>query len=888
MLNDFKVKVYVGGTTDIPSIGLVSGVCTWETSNQSQSILAEEYVSTIDDSVDISVSGNYARYSDCVVSIMKSAIVEQTLSNNGLTLTGKLIELIETDGVTEEITRRGVVKNVVCNGNNYDITVSHLANYYNTPMTPRIGENNSSLVYGDSVDYVQLIYEASTASVTTIGDNLTPFFIVLENESNGLRIRFRTAYDKTILDSSDVTSFLNASDYFVVEGREKLVVESDSLIYTVAEGGKEYWGVNLDVIPTNRKKGDYTNYIEDGSTVKFVASGYDKYWIPYGSTPNFKNLTYGSDNRPFPQYVDSRVDYAGRIEILDADSTGDLLILPSNRYEYGIGSVDYETVGQLDEGDLVSRGVYGQASSGGSLTFGTITYSGEELMDDVRDDDLGGEVNIPFEGSAGLIEVVKTYTFNPKDIDSTEVYFTAVTKIVDNSGQAVDSEVVSKLFVTTIGGLYGIYTRGNDTLPNYTGYTFQNPLPETLTKGSNSNLRYRWENTTIFGNGEIGETIPLLDQVLEDYEKEVDISVTSITQFWGVTGGVGAGQFIEMSDRTNLVAPVQYDRGNLKMSGVSGREDSNGFPIETTNAAYISCLELQNYSLFGIDTPSLGWGLEYPVMDFNTVIDPIISVRSYELDYSTEDTETNLVKYDMLKYTCGIGTINIDGLETWKSTAEMYTGGFQFNKHNIIGQPTITEIDPTRIYPEISIEYSGGIISITNADQPVYDPSYVTGVTLDSDKEALWSCAFLLFQKYKVKNSYPKKLSDVKGIRDEADAIDHIFRQYQLWGAVRSGDEAVLYRRYRAQYLTGIDIVYGESFEIGKPITLDYPNIATVNKGLVTGYSRNNVAGTISVTAECAGEIIASSESIIIDESGDRDTDIDEAGNRDTNYVEGV
>ncbi|MCP4338143.1 MAG: hypothetical protein GY799_04495, partial [Desulfobulbaceae bacterium] len=145
----YEVKVWVGGTDDIPAIGLSGGVCTW---SREVGILSDEWWGGISSTVDISSSGNYETYSPTSVNIMKSKIVEKTLNNYGLTLTGKRLEIHEITSTTR-ILYRGIIDKMAYSGNNeVKISVSHLVNKYNTNLTNKVGKDYTYLVYGNDVD----------------------------------------------------------------------------------------------------------------------------------------------------------------------------------------------------------------------------------------------------------------------------------------------------------------------------------------------------------------------------------------------------------------------------------------------------------------------------------------------------------------------------------------------------------------------------------------------------------------------------------------------------------------------------------------------------------------------------------------------------------------
>jgi hypothetical protein len=243
----------------------------------------------------------------------------------------------------------------------------------------------------------------------------------------------------------------------------------------------------------------------------------------------------------------------------------------------------------------------------------------------------------------------------------------------------------------------------------------------------------------------------------------------------------------------------------------------------------------------------------------------------------------------MLKYTTSIGTLNSDGLETVRSVLSMYdTGGFLISKHIIKGVPTITQIDPTRIYPEIGVSYANGNINITNVEQEFFDLSYVTGITDYAIAEGLWRCGWVLYKKYGMKNSYPKNLSNISGIKTEADAIAHIEGQYQIMGATRSDRDAVLNNRYKAVLLTGNDIVYAQNFVLGDNVTFDYPNIASMDTANIVKIGKANLTGVTTLTLDCVGEALIASASFEYIESGQQPNDIPETATQPDNIKEAI
>jgi len=208
---DYQVLVFVGGTTDIPAIGLLDGVCTWDNTT---GILAEEWWGVLSNSVDISLGGNYEVYSPTTIKILSTSSVEITLANYGLTLSGKRVEIHENSTLGTTIIRRGVIGHETVVGNNISLAVSHVVNKYNANLTPRIGDDYSHLVYGDGVDDIPLTVDLAKtgATIAEIGDKLYPSFFVTTNSEYSMQ--FRCAYDTTYVSEAQLQEFVDGSTYF--------------------------------------------------------------------------------------------------------------------------------------------------------------------------------------------------------------------------------------------------------------------------------------------------------------------------------------------------------------------------------------------------------------------------------------------------------------------------------------------------------------------------------------------------------------------------------------------------------------------------------------------------------------------------------------------------
>ena len=213
-----------------------------------------------------------------------------------------------------------------------------------------------------------------------------------------------------------------------------------------------------------------------------------------------------------------------------------------------------------------------------------------------------------------------------------------------------------------------------------------------------------------------------------------------------------------------------------------------------------------------------------------------------------------------------------------------------FTKREIQGVPSIARLDTTRVYCDIGVTYAGGAISITNTEQEAWDGSagWVTGIEGDNGR-LLWEAGSLLYKKYGVKTPYPSTLGNISGIRDNEDAQDYIANQYRLFGAnVDFANSTVtLYDRFRVKFNVPRSVVFGIGLELGSIATFSYPNITTSPvKGIVTDLTNNIQTGVTSITLDCLGDVLASTEEDELIETGSQPEDVTETGTQTEDIVE--
>ena len=777
---DYIVRIYTGSTLDDAEIGMLSGVIEWKTDGSGFSAMSEDWLTSVRESVDITMSGNEQKYTNIDINIRKSANVETRLNNNGLSLNGKLIEIYETgDGVTEYLFRRGVIISIPEEGNNVQLNVSHLSNYYSSFLSKRVGDSYAPMVYGDSVRVKMVKDEGQKNINTVIGDGLFPKFVVMNQDKTV--IEMRSVYPESIVSSSDIADFQSTYDYFIVEAENSIAVSTGT--YTpieYIEGTETYWGLRLVILPMNIKDEVGNTYIVDGSTVTLRAVEYDVFYSPYGSDVAFDTLQYeaGGFFYDFPSYLDSRIDdsSAGTVSILDADNIGESFIPPLEEKGFALSSDGQYWESAIEGYRYVGNGVWTNYDTvvSGSLTFSTGLADRDNidtpmtLNQSLKNDNGNLKTN--------LVRYATRYSvkFDPSNIP-TAIYITqrsdfTATETPTGIAPVAVSYIIVSIEQTVIIASPSVERKLDNLFPDVVEFD-----------NSGLNTKYRWLNDYDV----LGKDINILSGGdFEDYELAAGLTIYTLYDVTTSQDGIASELDLTVEMKQFLVRPTTYNTSNVYIT-TNGRVSSSGGTVSDTREAYLNTLELQDYSRVGISVPSDGWGLGYPSEDLSGVIDYSLKMPVYELQYNSSKQGSKDIKYDMLKYTSTIGYIDNHGRESTSNVLDMYTdGGLLFNKFRINGRPAISNIDTTRIYCEIGVTYANGKIVITNVEQDFYDDSkgWVTGISDSSTRRLLWTAGHLLYKRYGIKNEYPQKLADVSGIKNEFDAIRHIQNQYALSG----------------------------------------------------------------------------------------------------------
>ena len=895
---DYTVNVYVGGNVDIPEINLVSGVCSWD--NES-GILDNKWWSTLASSVDISYSGNYEVHSPTTIKIIKVALVETTLKNNGLSLVGKRIEIVESTIHGDRILKRGIIGELPVTGNTVEISVSHVTNKYNSNLTSRFGDEYGYLVYGDNVSNIPLSIDETNAVTTTgvVGNNYYPAFIAFSNGNDN--IVARSVYPTDVVSNDDMREFISRSNNFILSGTNELTASSSEVyVFTVTIDGIDYSAVVFLLIPMNRKDENGEWYLPYGSTIVVRFTDYAKVYTPQGIIPSPDNVTYENNGvqLPFPSYIDSLFYYDDRIEILDSDDSGLSFVNPSRC-----------RLATVDEIQSLNGGIFG-GDDGYAVTFSNSSYN--TMSSTITNAD-----NIAYRGEGDRC-VIEGYYENKSIGESlTRPVFMVAYEIQnpdnyenlyitgDISLSAFESypsypavsyfrpikNITVSMWVRTILGDAVVITESVN-ISNIDSFPTPDPIHSYIfppTAGvSTSNVNFRITNDGRFLH--LGNDIDLLSFVtLQEVEIKNPITVFYSVSFPHATTNDDEifwwRHTVEIA--MNVHTKVDYSLSDLKVQNAS---NSDG--ITDIATAYIDVCSKQNLTTLGVSTPSKGWGLELPTDDISVAVNTvdILAKAPYtQLTYSSNSTGTKNTKYNLLKYGFGIGYIDDGGLENWADISKMYdAGGVAIAPFNVVGEPSVRSYDGNKVFCDIGVKSSSGNITVKNTEQDVFNSDYVTGIVGD-DAKLLWFAGNLLYNKFQVKNEYNTNLSDCTNI---VDAVGYISNQYILQGAVggivNGSPVVMLYDRYTISFTVSTEFAISSGLWIGSNISFTFPHIANGDTGIITGMIRNIDSEVVSITAEMVGDVISSNEENVIIESGDREDNIIESGDRETNYVETV
>jgi len=904
---EYKVLVFVGGTTDVPSIFLESGVCTWDNST---GILAEEWWGVLSNSVDISLGGQYEVYSPTTIKMLSTSSVETTLANNGLTMAGKRVEIHEISTFGTTIIRRGIIGNDSVVGNSITIGVSHVVNKYNANLTPRIGDEYSYLVYGEDVDAIPLSVDLAKtgATIGEIGDKLYPAFTVMENSVS--TVKLRCVYDFSNVSVSQLNTFLASSDFLLLEGEGNSLVGSAKSTSFVAVSGKFYTVFFATIMPLNHKEGDASLFLPVDSTVVVKFTEATKVYTPYGTTPAPDNIRYKKDGElfQFPSYIDSLQYFDDRIEILDSDDSGVVFVEPK--------SAHWSTVQELEEAFPIEVGFPKKYLEGFVFFYDQNTditvHSGSTLDGDgiaTRDgsnyasSEMGMTALAP-EGVTGNINMSSCVTYvveNPLlhnnlyltgDVEMSEIYHNGA-PITGSTVHYYDYRVfVHAITITSQTYMpVEIENLASGWFPSGNGE--KNYFPATV-KNDVANENFRYDNEAHFDNYTGKVSLGYSTDLLEQFDfSPVDLRnpikfIYQIDFHWRMpfsSNNTYSAKIPKM--RLAIASKEGYSVDDLYIDGASNVDG-----ITTVADSYVDVCSRQNLTSLGFDTPAKGWGLEIPTGDITEAVnttDILANAPLIELIYSTNATGTKAVTYDLLRYGNGVGHIDSLGLESWADIGVMYTGGVEITPYDIAGIPTVKSIDTNKVYTDIGVATTDGNIEIKNTEQSVYDSSYVTGIDSTDDMKALWFSGNLLYQKFNVKNEYPKVLANCRGI---VDVVPYIKRQYETNGVTSGIDAgevfATMQKRFTLSFTVSTEFAIENFLWIGKGITPIFPSFGSGGTGIITGLSRSLKNGTVTISAEMVGETIATTTTHVIVESGTQTDSIIESGSQPDTYKETI
>jgi hypothetical protein len=893
---DYSVKVYVGGSVDLPAIFLESGVCTWDNTT---GILADKWWGSLTNSVDISYGGNYEAYSPTTVNINASSMVETTLKNSGLSLINSRIEILETSSFGTRIEKRGVITGLPAVGNEVSIQVSHVVNQYSTNLTKRFGGDYAYMVYGDSVNNIPVSVDVGEVyDEGLINDTYYPAFVVLSINKEAMSVR--SAYTIDQVSQADLLMYVQG-EKLALDGNRAFIAYGTDSVSVVNIAGKEYATMVVGINPLNEKEDSETPYYFAGDVITLYHVDDTLILLPDGAT--LDNLSFVSDGSKsqFPSYIDYLSQNGNEVAVLDADDSGGLFVSSSMDTRWS-GEDEIESMASAWPLTYVSDGVGYYANP--AVTVGV--KAGTMVDGDLIPWRGAGGVaygNVYFEAesssSAGYFTASAVSSYDLGVVKKYDTVYISGNVVLDNIVTVVDNPVhvitvMMNVSVNTILENYflNISTKSvpledwDETFPTGRVPVLSNLFPFDV-KDNTQNLNFRWENDSI--TGKLGREIDILSS-LSLTEVELRNPITLVIEC--SVGGVASSPtslphgFDVIENSINVFTDVALKYTDLVADNVTGATGATD--IQT---AYIDACSRQNLSSLGITAPDEGWGITIPAAGASTAVNTaeiLANAPLVELIYKSDETGTKNVKYDLLKYGYGIGYIDSSGLENWRSILDMYnSGGALIEFYDIVGKPSIKDFDSNKIFSDISVNTSTGTINIRNTEQESYDDPYVDGVDDPIEKKALWKSGSVLYRKFNVKNEYPRKLSDCTNI---TDPITYIKNQYAIAGARSniSGTDVVvtLYKRYTLGVTVSTKFAIENALWIGEKITFSSPHIASLHTGIITGVNRNLDAGNVTITAEMVGGVIATIEEYVIIESGTRDTNIIESGDRETTYVE--
>jgi len=412
------------------------------------------------------------------------------------------------------------------------------------------------------------------------------------------------------------------------------------------------------------------------------------------------------------------------------------------------------------------------------------------------------------------------------------------------------------------------------------------------------------------------------DSLIFDVE---DYIFDNQSSFFLAVGAIGTG-FVTMGNIDLTIEEISFSgQYEIQASKTSfdyvGRAFDGGFitrdqPNDYGNLFYDHICRLQNLSVHGINKPNNGWGSEYPsVLSWSDYVDssvnyggtnnpelaPNAKIEGQKLTYN--EMNTKAMKKELSKLMWAMGTISDNGIEKIFPMIPAITAddGFLVQYFDIKDSIKFSKTLFVDIFCQGTIQYNydensktyRNSISISNVDNPVYSETFVAGVSDPVVANDLWALGHKLHETYKIINTLPDEIGQVKLIKDEAGALSY-FQDLFAWQGVRYDEiqeGLVVDERYDATFKIGLDVYIKNSLGHGSKIRMDIPTITTgptdYHKGIITNLSIDiSDKPTVSITAAMRGNITPGGDITIIDTitegEGFVDTITEDATNLDT------
>jgi len=250
-------------------------------------------------------------------------------------------------------------------------------------------------------------------------------------------------------------------------------------------------------------------------------------------------------------------------------------------------------------------------------------------------------------------------------------------------------------------------------------------------------------------------------------------------------------EFALMATKSKTIGSDLYTtvRGRIYNDTWGGRKIS-ALAISNPIDALEHVCRLQNWQ--EVDpAPALGWGKAYATNaainagddaegDFDySELDPWRNMWYGRQFLTASEAESDFIKNEICRVYGLVQYVGTDGSESINTMASIGGSLDTITLADITNMGDIIEPSVEDIFVEPTVEYGFDAgynkflnqISITHADADIYDSTYVTGVTSDTDAENLWNLAHALWPKCRTINKPSATWTGLHGVTREADAI---------------------------------------------------------------------------------------------------------------------